>query len=480
MELSGSSPEPSGNKAAGSEDAPPGTTDSVTGTGEGPNPFWSERAVEEFRLQRARPLGLAEFDDRQLEPEYGSEAGRSIGFASARANSARAASPGPARGSEVSSEARLSGVVSNAPSVTSRSRSPTREEMPGVRELLVTVGNAVAGLAEEQRNAQRRLSVVEETRSGSTSTMRTGREGAEIDSGQIGVGEGSVGPQFFQIGEGDLGESRESRSGMLALEDWVQTPVRLDDIPRDVSLVGPVGAPASYGPTWFGDDSRFELTSQNVGGAPGLSALPSAQVRGFEGPVHRPGLEVQQGALPSAQVRGFEGPVHRSGLEVQQSALPSAQVRGFEGSVRRSGLEVQRSEESIGALPSAQVRGFEGSVHRTGLEESIGALPSAQVRGFEGSVHYSGRNPPMGAALSAQAGVGRTRDEGATRHPPGALGLGSMELGMHPGQSFTVWVDGIPRVAMVGPRGLEIGGLLTGKQGSPFAGDIHLCPSSID
>ena len=35
-----------------------------------PNPFWSDRATEEFLLRQARPLGLAEYDDRQLEPDY--------------------------------------------------------------------------------------------------------------------------------------------------------------------------------------------------------------------------------------------------------------------------------------------------------------------------------------------------------------------------------------------------------------------------
>ena len=40
-----------------------------------PNPFWSDRAIEEFRIRQARPMALAEFDDEQREPEYfGSEA----------------------------------------------------------------------------------------------------------------------------------------------------------------------------------------------------------------------------------------------------------------------------------------------------------------------------------------------------------------------------------------------------------------------
>ena len=237
MESSETAPETLENEAVGVEDLPSGTEGGVPRAASEPNPFWSERVADEFRLQQARPLQLAEFDDQQLEPEYGSEAGRSGGYVSALALSARAASPAPVRGSESSSEARLSGVVSNAPSVTSMSRSPPREEMPGVRELLVSLGNAVAGLAEEQRNTQRRLSVVEEIRSASTSSMRTGREGVENDGGQFGVGDSGVGPQFFQIGDADWVEPCGSRSGMLTLEDWVQAPMRLEDVPRDGILM---------------------------------------------------------------------------------------------------------------------------------------------------------------------------------------------------------------------------------------------------
>ena len=59
--------------------------DAATSGTDQPNPFWSERASDEFRLRQARPLGLAEFDDVQLEPDYqASEAGRSAGYASAR------------------------------------------------------------------------------------------------------------------------------------------------------------------------------------------------------------------------------------------------------------------------------------------------------------------------------------------------------------------------------------------------------------
>ena len=122
---------PAGNITAESEGleddrASPGT-EAASGS-ENPNPFWSDRAVEEFRIRQARPLGLAEFDEEQREPEYfGSENGRSAGFASATGLSVRASSPVPARGSETSSDSRRSNAVSNAPSLTSRSRSPTRE-----------------------------------------------------------------------------------------------------------------------------------------------------------------------------------------------------------------------------------------------------------------------------------------------------------------------------------------------------------------
>ena len=62
-----------------SEEGPPGGT-------EQPNPFWSERASDEFRLQQARPLQLAEYDDRQAEPDYGSDTARSGGYASVLAH----------------------------------------------------------------------------------------------------------------------------------------------------------------------------------------------------------------------------------------------------------------------------------------------------------------------------------------------------------------------------------------------------------
>ena len=66
-----------------SEPARESTQEAATSGSEQPNPFWSERASDEFRLRQSRPLGLAEFDDVQLEPDYqASEAGRSAGYAS--------------------------------------------------------------------------------------------------------------------------------------------------------------------------------------------------------------------------------------------------------------------------------------------------------------------------------------------------------------------------------------------------------------
>ena len=106
--------------------------------------------------------------------------------------------------------------------MTSRSRSPNREEIPAIRDLLASLGNVVAGLAEEQRQTRQRLAVVEEIRSGSTSSMRTGREGGELDSGNV-VTEGlGVGPQMFEIGDRELEEGEDVRAGRLALEDWIQ------------------------------------------------------------------------------------------------------------------------------------------------------------------------------------------------------------------------------------------------------------------
>ena len=262
MEDSEQRPEAATLGSEGPEVEPASPRVEVASGSDHPNPFWSDRAVEELRIRQAWPLGLAEFDEDQREPEYfGSETGRSIGFASATGLSARAMSPMPARGSEASSDSRTSNAVSNAPSMTSRSRSPTREEIPAIRDLLVSLGSAVAGLAEEERQTRQRLSVVEEIRSGSTSSMRTGREHGELDSG--------TGPQLFQIGDNDPDEPRELRSGMLTLEDWVQAPTRLQDIPREGILLGPVGVPEPY----------FPAHNTSPAQAPGARLGPGARHR---------------------------------------------------------------------------------------------------------------------------------------------------------------------------------------------------------
>ena len=211
------------------EDNPP-----PEGTGDGqPNPFWSERATEEFRLRQARPLGLAEYDDRLLEPDYAaSDTARSGGYRSVEAASARAQSPLPHGGEQQPAGTSQGRVSSGVPSVSSRSRSPVREDYASMRDLLVSFGGAIASLAEEQRHTQRRLARVEEARSGSNSSMRTGRE--DNDSGTARVGDLGVGPQYYRIGEEQLDNPRSLRSGMLPIEDWVQEPTRLFDIPASL------------------------------------------------------------------------------------------------------------------------------------------------------------------------------------------------------------------------------------------------------
>ena len=147
------SSDPSGASAeiAGTEQ-PEVSETAAASTSPQPNPFWSERVAEEFRIRKARPLELAEYDDEQAEPDYfGCEAGRSAGFASIAAASVRAASPAPGNASRVASEVQASNSVSNPPWVTSRSRSPAREDLPSVRELIVTLGGAIVNLADEQR-----------------------------------------------------------------------------------------------------------------------------------------------------------------------------------------------------------------------------------------------------------------------------------------------------------------------------------------
>ena len=113
MESSEAAVEPSREDPAGSEGVSSGLDNSTAAEVVEPNPFWSDRAADEFRLQRARPLGLAEYDDQQLEPEYGSEAGHSAGFASVAAPSGRMTNSPQVRASDVRSEARASDSGSN-------------------------------------------------------------------------------------------------------------------------------------------------------------------------------------------------------------------------------------------------------------------------------------------------------------------------------------------------------------------------------
>ena len=75
-----------------------------------------------------------------------------------------------------------------------------------MRELLLTFGGAIANLAEEQRNTQRRLARVEEIRSASDSSMRTGREATDNESGHYERSGVTPDTQFFALtDEGEPG-----------------------------------------------------------------------------------------------------------------------------------------------------------------------------------------------------------------------------------------------------------------------------------
>ena len=502
------------------EESPP-IEGTVEGTGEEqPHPFWSERATEEFRLRQARPLGLAEYDDRSLEPDYAaSDTVRSGGYRSVEAASVRAQSPLP-----LGSEQRPAGtsqgrVSSSVPSVSSRSRSPAREDFISMREL-VSFGGAIASLAEEQRYTQQRLARVEEARSGSNSSMLTGRE--DNDSAAARVGDLGVGPQYYRIGDKDRDEPRDLGSGLLGLEDWVQAPMRLEDIPQEMTLVGPVGVPESFHPA----GREVPAQASYIG-----SAHPevSAQVQGI-GLAH-PEVSAQvQGiglAHPevSAQVQGI-GSAHR---EVSMQGVcsarheVSAQVQGIgsahrEVSMQGIGLtrpEVSAQVQGIGSAHrevSAQVQGI-SSAHRevSAQVQGIGSAP--QTNPFGSLVHregsaYVGVSAPGGQAGTSQAsGVG-TFTAGATlfgghvreglsrgmetgfglqpQHVARNQGLGMQSQlhevrldpkeqtpgGMSIGQEVVVWVDGLPRLARVGPRGLEVVGSgvnpFTESGGNPF------------
>ena len=407
-----------GNDAEGSGDVPAGRDDAATGAQEEPNPFCSERASDEFRLQRARPLQLAEFDDRQLDPGYESDTGLSGGFISAVAPSVQIASPVPARGSETSSEARHSVAASNAPSGTSRSRSPMREELPGVRELLVSLGNAVAGLAEEQRNTQRRLAVVEEIRSGSSSSMRTGREGVEAEVGQVGIGYEGMGTQFFQISDGDPGDSRSLRSGMLTLEDWVQAPLRLEDIPRESRLIGPIGVPESYGPVSV-ETIGPRVTSAQVGAAlpgPGCSAIG----QGIAG-----ASSAQAGPGCSAIGQGIAG---ASSARQVQVARPSDKVSQVQARHRQ--VQVARPSDKV-----SQVQARHRQVHsdkvsqvqaRTGRSRLLG--PRTRYRRYKLGTGRSRLLGPRTRYRRCKLGTGRSRLLGPRTRYRRFLGTGRFRL----------------------------------------------------
>ena len=206
-----------------------------------------------------------------------------------------------------------------------------REELPGVRELLVSLGNAVAGLAEEQRNTQRRLAVVEEIRSGSSSSMRTGREGVDAELMQVEVTELRSGTQFFRIGDPDRGEPRGSASDTLTLEDWVQEPMRLEDLPRDGDSVDPLGIPVSYGP-------EFNGGSQGIGTQTGARLQPLGPA--FASAQACTDISAQVGARA-----GLLGP-----------AIASAQVGARSGVLDRM-LDVSAHHQEVRFDPSAQGAG---------------------------------------------------------------------------------------------------------------------------
>ena len=117
------------------------------------------------------------------------------------------------------------------------------------------------------------------------------------------------------------------------------------------------------------------------------------------------------GAIRSAQALGLDCEDH------------SAQVLGLEGAIR-----------------SAQVLGLEGAIRSAqvpGLDSLDGAIRSAQVTGLDSAIR------------SAQVGA-RTCQAG------GAASQGACEASQE--QRVIVWVEGVPRLAVMGPRGLEIKG----------------------
>ena len=558
----------------GQEDEIPGEPeDSAERTAaEQPNPFWSERATEEFRLRQARPLGLAEYDDQLLEPDYAaSETARSGGFRSLEAASIRAQSPhlqGSERQQAENSQGRVS---SGVPSVSSRSRSPAREDYATMRELLMSFGGAIASLAEEQRHTQQRLARVEETRSGSNSSMRTGRE--DNESGNARVGDLGVGPQFYEIGEEEIDEPRGLRSGMLPIEDWVQEPTRLSDLPLEPSLF-PVGFPQSYGPgtiqgaELFGLGSSRDPLALGAGGKGSelaqVEAGPhcvesSAQARsgGSIGPgqgrsAFGPGAQGFEasaqsgsgGSIGPGQGRSAFGPAskvsrlrHSQVREVRSAQVKVARhlARGVKVSrLRHSQVWEVRSAQVKAARHSAQVpevsrlqRNQVREVRSAQVKVARHSVLSAQVKvarhsaqvsqvfevsaqaglgnagpshsqsafgpgipGFEALAHgvLGSSQPGQGSTGHVSFGPGHSGFEainfgGSSGHPSSYGNQGPIVQAQWPssagfnvasddacatGHSFTVWVDGLPRIAVLGPSGLEVRASGTLEAHSPF------------
>ena len=413
----------------GQEDGIPGESAVATGgaAAEQPNPFWSERATEEFRLRQARPLELTEYDDQSLEPDYAaSEAAHSGGFRSLGAASVRAQSPhlqGSERQPAENSQGRGS---SGVPSVSSRSRSPAREDYATMRELLMSFGGAIASLAEEQRHTQQRLARVEEIRSGSNSSMRTGRE--DNESGNAGVGDLGVGPQFFQIGEEETDEPRGLRSGMLPIEDWVQEPARLRDLPVELFSF-PVGFPQSYGPGTVPGEERYGLGSSRDLPAFGVSGGSSGLAQTGIGP---PGVEAS--AQAGAREASYPGAL-------------SAQAVGPGSAYREVSAQAVGPGSAYHEV-SAQAVG-PGSAHREVSAQAVG--PGSAYREVSarfglsrglgpGSRSRFGPSRGLGPGSSSRFGLSRGLGPGSRSRfgPSRGLGPGSrfrfgLSRGLKPG-----------------------------------------------
>ena len=528
-------------------DEPSAQTVEPTRSSDEPNPFWSERATEEFRIRQARPLGLAEYDDEHVEPQYyGSEAGNSAGFASAAGPSVRGATTPRVLTGEARSEARASDSASNGPSLTSRSRSPVREELATFRDLLVSLGGAVSTLVEEHRNTQERLARVEEVRSGSTSSMRTGRERGDSDGGYVGHGFLEAAPQHFAIGDEELAEPRGLCSGMLPIEDWVQGPIKLEDIPRD-SMREPMGEPETYGPRLLqvsqglhsaqvGARSDFGsqgLHSAQVGarsdfGSQGLHSVQvgarsdfdsqgfhSAQV-GARSDFGSQGLHSPQvGARSDFDSQGFHSAQVGARSDFDSQGLHSAQVGArsdFDSQGLHSAQVGARSDFDSQGLHSAKVGavGARSDFDSQGLHSAqVGArsdfdsqgLHSAQAGARVGAIEYASVTPREGPVVRFDQGavfgrgaqnqdarlgpsvrvcgedvaehrqevrldqLAQMQAQGSSRAFQGSLNCDG-EGGIS--KTCTVWVDGVPRVAVMGSRGLEVQAIKGARLASPF------------